>query len=418
MSGRFDSYDVAVVGAGLAGLYTSRLLAAYGLRVLLIDRKASLHKVVQTTGIFVRRTLVDFSLPEDCLGPAIRHVTLYSPSRRALELESLHDEFRIGRMGRLYARLLEDGVASGVTFAGGSRYLGSVPEHGSSLIFLQDAKSIRGVRARFIVGADGCSSRVARDLRLDENRAWIVALEDVFDGPLDGGAPRLHCFLDARLAPGYIAWVAGDGFETHLGVGGYPSHFDPSRALAEFKSLVRRTLGLRLPAPRERRGGRIPVGGVLHRIANRRGLLVGDAAGAPSPLTAGGLDPCLRLSRMAAQVAMEFMKSGDEQVLAAFSGRRFRARFVSRLGMRCLFDFLTSRPTLDWFFEILRWPVARKAAARVFFGPRSFPDLEILSRQMTRQAPSREFDSAGDNLCIPYRRLPPSSRWLSWEPWD
>ncbi|MBK8147340.1 MAG: hypothetical protein IPK58_03780 [Acidobacteria bacterium] len=33
----------------------------------------------------------------------------------------------------------------------------------------------------------------------------------------------------------------------------------------------------------ESRGGRIPVGGVLRRIANEHGLLIGDAAGAYRP---------------------------------------------------------------------------------------------------------------------------------------
>ena len=52
----------------------------------------------------------------------------------------------------------------------------------------------------------------------------------------------------------------------------------------------------------ERHRGPIPVGGVLRRISSGRGLLVGDAAGAVSPLTAGGLDPCVRISEQAAAV--------------------------------------------------------------------------------------------------------------------
>lgn len=69
-------YDVAVIGAGLAGLQCARLLAGQGVRVLLVDRKRSLDQAVHTTGIFVRRTLADFDLPEECLGPPVRHVTL------------------------------------------------------------------------------------------------------------------------------------------------------------------------------------------------------------------------------------------------------------------------------------------------------------------------------------------------------
>ena len=78
-----DRYDVVVVGAGLAGLQTAHLLGERGLGVLLVDRKSALDLSIHTTGIFVRRTLEDFALPEDCLGAPVRHVRLYSPSRRS-----------------------------------------------------------------------------------------------------------------------------------------------------------------------------------------------------------------------------------------------------------------------------------------------------------------------------------------------
>ena len=97
-----DSYDVVVIGAGLAGLYCTSLLSQHGLHVLLVDRKPSLTTAIHTTGIFVRRTLEDFALPEQCLGPAVREVRLYSPRLHPLVLESRHDEFRVGQMGKLY----------------------------------------------------------------------------------------------------------------------------------------------------------------------------------------------------------------------------------------------------------------------------------------------------------------------------
>src|SRR5262245_30740395 len=102
-----NKYDVVIVGAGLAGLQCARLLGKRGFCVLLVDRKASLDRSIHTNGIFVRRTLEDFKLPEDCLAPPVRHVSLYSPRRRVLDLESQHAEFRVGRMGRLYQRMLD-----------------------------------------------------------------------------------------------------------------------------------------------------------------------------------------------------------------------------------------------------------------------------------------------------------------------
>src|SRR6267142_2860091 len=118
-------YDVIVIGAGLAGLQCSRLLGKKGLRVLLVEQKSALDQSIHTTGIFVRRTLEDFALPEDCLGPPVRDVTLYSPARRSMDLSSPHDEFRVGRMGLLYERLLNSSIRAGVEWMPGTHHASS-----------------------------------------------------------------------------------------------------------------------------------------------------------------------------------------------------------------------------------------------------------------------------------------------------
>ncbi len=368
-------YDVVIIGAGLAGLQCARLLGRSGLRVLLVDHKKSLEQSIHTTGIFVRRTLEDFAIPEDCLGPALRDVTLYSPARRTLELSSPHDEFRIGRMARLYQRFLERVLHAGVEWMPATRYAGHSNLKDELVLRLDSNASSRWVKARYLVGADGANSRVSRQLQLDTNREWIVGLEDVFTGvPLDG-PPRLHCFLDPDLAPGYLAWVAHDGEQAHVGVGGYPAMFDPLDALEKFRSSLGDCIDLRNARIVERRGGRIPVGGVLPRIANRHGLLVGDAAGAVSPLTAGGLDPCMRLSTLAARVITSYLATDDPAALTAYSGELFRTRFSSRLWMR-RFVAAMNQPVLELAFATLRLPILNMFAKQVFFGRGSFPDVE------------------------------------------
>src|SRR5204862_1661384 len=173
-----EEYDAIIIGAGLAGLQTARLLGKRGLRVLLADRKDSLDQSIHTTGIFVRRTLEDFDIPEDCLGPPVRHVTLFSPCRRAFELVSDQDEFRIGRMGRLYLCYLNQALRSGVCWAPGTRYIEHCSEKGKLVVQLRRGSQIRSVNARYLLGADGANSRVARNLRLDTNRECIVGVED------------------------------------------------------------------------------------------------------------------------------------------------------------------------------------------------------------------------------------------------
>ncbi|HVF87908.1 MAG TPA: hypothetical protein VM866_09970, partial [Pyrinomonadaceae bacterium] len=152
---------------------------------------------------------------------------------------------------------------------------------------------------------------------------------------------------------------------------------DPLRALEAFRVSVADLIDLSAARRVERRGGRIPVGGVVRRIANRHGLLVGDAAGAVSPLTAGGLDPCMRLSALAASVITEYLRTSDPAALASYSGDLFRARFTSRLWMRRLMSSIQHPSLLELGCAVLRLPLLRGAAAHVFFGRGSFPDVEL-----------------------------------------
>lgn len=368
-----DRCDVLVVGAGLAGLQTARLLGESGLQVCLIDRKPSLSYGVHTTGIFVKRTLDDFEFPANCLGPAIRSVTLYSPRGVPLDLESEHTEFRIGRMGPLYCDLLRQCRSAGVQVLLETSYAGCEAGPQQLTVQLQLRQELRPLQTRFIIAADGARSRVAADLGLSQNKRWIVGVENVHSGV--PGAPRLHCFLDPQLAPGYLAWAACDGEEAHVGVGGDAQRFQPLAALKAFHERAGEVINLSASRFREHRSGRIPIGGVLPRLANERGMLVGDAAGAVSPLTAGGFDGCMRLSELAASVAERYVRSGDAGALRSYDGAQLRSRFRRRQLLRYVWDRMQSPWMVEAACGVMRQPLLQAFAERVFFGYGSFPDL-------------------------------------------
>jgi flavin-dependent dehydrogenase len=364
------TYDVAVVGAGLAGLQLARKVAARGLRVVLLDRKASLTEGIHTTGIFVRKTWEDFPLPDEQLGRPIREVILYSPRRRALRLAASQDEFRVGRMGWIYLYLLEQCSRAGVRWIPSARLVSIETAGSASVLVVERPGGRERIQARYVVGADGARSNVARHLGLDTNDEMLVGVEEVV--PSRAQVPVMHCFLDPRLAPGYIAWIVDDGEEAHVGVAGYRKGWDASSALRTFRGGIESLAGGPVI---ERRGGLIPVGGMLRRIATTHGLLVGDAAGAVSPLTAGGLDGAMRLSSYAADIITEYLDRGDASVLQAYGGDRFRARFLTRRWMRHAIQAVSHPLTMELACALLCTPLLRGLAAHVFFARRSFPDV-------------------------------------------
>jgi flavin-dependent dehydrogenase len=293
-----------------------------------------------------------------------------------MALEATHDEFRIGRMSWIYLYLLDHCARASVTWMPSARLTGSEPDGDGTRLTFERHRRTESVRVRYVVGADGARSTVARQFGLDRNRELLVGVEDVV-ATGTGGEPALHCFLDPRLAPGYIAWLADDGEEAHVGLAGYGERFNAADALKRFRASVATRFPACAARPVERRGGLIPVGGILRRLANERAMLVGDAAGAVSPLTAGGLDPALRLSRFAAEVIERYLDSGDRAVLRQYTGDRFRARFVTRSWMRRALRAIETPATMELACALMRTPPLRRLAEHIFFSRGSFPDATL-----------------------------------------
>ena len=70
------------------------------------------------------------------------------------------------------------------------------------------------------------------------------------------------------------------------------------------------------------------------------------------------------------------LEIGDADVLRAYSGERFRARFASRLWMRRLVSTVNQPVLVELACAGLRLPVLNSLAWHVFFGRGSFPDVD------------------------------------------
>jgi digeranylgeranylglycerophospholipid reductase len=286
-----NRYDVIVVGAGFAGLACARELATHGLRVCVIDRKQDLGERMHTTGILVQEACdapLLAGMPRALLR-AVPHVRLYAPNLRSVRLGADGYRFYTTDTPALMRWLGEHAEACGVDLRRGQAF--------GNATRTPTGWQVDGVgHARILVGADGARSRVAQRLGLGQVTQFLYGVEYEFDGVALREPDALHCFISKRFAPGYLGWVA----QTPTGVqAGLARRHRPGRDrapdMAGFLRHVAPMTGLATARPPDSiRAGLIPCGGAVRPMQGDDVLLIGDAAGMVSPLTAGGIHAGLR----------------------------------------------------------------------------------------------------------------------------
>jgi flavin-dependent dehydrogenase len=175
-----------------------------------------------------------------------------------------------------------------------------------------------------------------------------------------GVDPRcLHCFLDSRRAPGYLAWVVPGVHGVQIGLAARSPHRPDLRGFIDRLGAIFDFRGAREV---HRRGGLIPVGGPVSPIARERVLLVGDAAGLISPLTAGGIHTALSSGGFAGEAIADHLLHGgpDPASLLESELPRFRTKRL----LRALFDL---RPPNALYDAVLSSRTFRALAATLFF---------------------------------------------------
>ncbi len=351
-----EDHDLVVVGGSFAGLVLARVAASRGLRVLVLERRSHAGARVTTTGILVKEAAEALDVPS-ALTRKIHGVRLYSPTLRSVDLHAPGYYFLATDTSALLDWLAAQAVEAGVETRFGVRFDGAERDG--------DRIAVPGLdlRARYLVGADGMRSRVARCFGLGRNRRYLVGVEAEYEGG-DRVAPGfLHCLVDRALAPGYIGWaVPGLGI-TQVGLAcDYPNRPDVD-ALRKKLRPIAALEGLR---PVGWRAGTIPVGGPVRPYAAPGVLLVGDAAGWVSPLTGGGIANAFHLGRRAGLAICDHLLDAGPEPSAAL------AKAIPRYRVKGLARAALSACAPDWVVVgLLGTALARLAARRVFFHVRA-----------------------------------------------
>jgi flavin-dependent dehydrogenase len=368
-------FDLLIVGASFAGLAAARTAASRGLSVAVVEAKPDVGSRLHTSGILVREAIEEIDLPHR-LTRTVPGVRLYAPDLTSVDLFSPGYAFFTTDTPELLRWMAHEARAAGAHILYGTRFTGAT--RAGDLIRLNGID----LSCRYLVGADGARSRVAEAFGLSRNTRFLagVELELEPDGSLD---PRvLHCFLDSRLAPGYIAWAAPGPDAIQLGLavadGRKPD-------LAAFLAHTEPMFGWSRMKVRGRRGGLIPCGGSLRRIAAPGVLLIGDAAGWVSPMTGGGIRLAFRYGRRAASLIADHLMNGGAAPEIALA--REVPRFAAKRLLRRALDL--APPNVLFNLALATAPM-RAVAERIYFHRRNDAgiDRDAYLRWLEAQVPA------------------------------
>ena len=377
-------FDLIVIGASFAGLACARAAARAGLQVAVVEKKASSGDKLHTTGIVVKDAIDTIPWLQQVPAALVRQVDgvrLYSPNLRHVDLHAPGYYFWATDTPALLDWMCTSVVADGVTLLAGTLFEQAARDSGGWAVSVKSVTSQEPMvlQARYLVGADGPHSRVAKALGLSLNTQFLFGIEREYSqARLD--ANLLHCFIDRQLAPGYIGWaVAGAGIHQI----GLARRMSPSGAsvpakeawMGAFMEKIASHVDVGGARPLATRAGMIPCGGVLKRVSDARVMLVGDAVGMVSPVTAGGIHTALQHGDAAGSAVAAFLHGGavdgSDPADPAQGLVRHYPKFRAKRTLRWLFD----RFQADWIFNLaLDTEPMRQAARMVYFHRRGKPE--------------------------------------------
>ena len=316
-------YDVIIVGAGPAGSACARACAQQGLKTLLLD-KDLLPRSKPCGGAVsgYALSLLDFPLPEDlieneCFGARVHY------DGRIIEAQRQYRIAVIVSRDRFDAFLANKAVECNAQFLPGERVVG-VHEARDGVTVDSEKTSYQ---TRFLVGADGVHSGVARAIRQPLGKSGTV-LALVSHILLDSETmdKRRDRTIDMHfgIAPQGYGWLFPHRGYLSLGIMGLASAIEePKKVLSGFA----RALGMELAAVQ---GHSIPLGGLRRNVASGRILLVGDAAGFADPFQGEGISHAIRSGKLAAQAIIESIKENRGPASAAARYSRESDQFIRK----------------------------------------------------------------------------------------
>jgi geranylgeranyl diphosphate/geranylgeranyl-bacteriochlorophyllide a reductase len=322
-----ESYDVIIVGGGPAGATAARDLAASGRSVLLLDRAG---RIKPCGGAIPPRLIRDFDIPDHLLVARATSARMISPSSKQVDMPVGN-----GFVGMVDRSNFDEWLRERAAGAGAIRRTGRFErierdEHDRAIVCYSHGRSeaMSRVSARYIIGADGARSVVAKQMLPGADKmACVYAYHEVIESPCQGASgfdgDRCDVYYQGHVSPDFYGWVFPHGDQTSVGVGSANKGF----GLRASVNALRLATGLDRCTTVRGEGAPIPLKPLARWDNGKDTLVIGDAAGVVAPASGEGIYYAMASGAMAAKAVDLCLATGSAKAL-----RQARADFMKAHG--------------------------------------------------------------------------------------
>lgn len=339
-------YDAVVIGGGPSGATAADQLARAGFSVLLADREG---RIKPCGGAVPPRLIRDYAIPDHLIVAKVKGAQIIAPSNKRVDMPIENDGY-VGMVDRedFDPWLRERAAASGAdritgTFEHYTRE-GSV----SVLSIATGAHGIVKIRSRFVIGADGANSTVARMAVPRAGKPkYVFAYHEIVEAPPSGAhyhPERCDVYYQGRFSPDFYAWIFPHGGKASIGTGTAHKGFSLRSAIGD----LREALGLSECRTIRREGAPIPLKPLKTWDNGRDVVLCGDAAGVVAPASGEGIYYAMLCGEIVARAVGEAIRTNDAHALASArkSFMKLHGRVFMALGFLQAFWYRN-----DWLRE-------------------------------------------------------------------
>ena len=305
-------YDITVIGGGPSGATAAEQLAKKGFKVALIDRAG---RIKPCGGAIPPRLIEDFEIPQSQLVAKIKTARMISPTNRKVDIP-----IENGYVGMVDREFFDEYLRERAAKCGAKRFTGTFVKLSKNSQYTKvdfnnhSTKNISTLLTRYVIGADGAKSNVARNTIKDAHKIpYVIAYHEIIEAPKatsEYNPDRCDVIYNGDISPDFYGWVFPHGKSASVGMGTGINSVNLKKATSDLRTQA----GLDKCSTIRKEGAPIPLKPLERWDNGDNVVLAGDAAGVVAPSSGEGIYYAMIGGKYAAEAVEKCLLNGHSKL--------------------------------------------------------------------------------------------------------